>query len=116
MSGYVGVRQLALQSPDWLPVVRAALTTAETTGNRFAGAWVVDEFERIKWPGMAYGGVYGGTRVTMVPGLRKLTTFDILEKDGPSTRQGRRAYYRMPDPDGVRRALEELGFLTPRLT
>jgi len=32
----------------------------------------------------------------------------LLEKDGESTAVGRRGYHRMPDVDGVERALAEL--------
>ena len=38
------------------------------------------------------------------PGLRLLAAHGLIEKVGESTR-GPRAYYRMPDPDGVEQAL-----------
>jgi hypothetical protein len=41
-------------------------------------------------------------------GLRTLVKYGILEKT-ETVRAGRRAYYRMPDPEGVKRALDELG-------
>jgi hypothetical protein len=41
--------------------------------------------------------------------LRILQRFGVLEKVGESTRGGDRAYYRMPDPEGVDQALRRLG-------
>ena len=41
-----------------------------------------------------------------IPNLRILVSYGLLEKSGPSTRGGRRAYYRMPDRPGVEKALE----------
>jgi hypothetical protein len=49
-----------------------------------------------------------------VPSLRPLGAAGIVEKSGDTVRGGRRAYYRMPDVDGVERGLRELGLLGPQ--
>jgi hypothetical protein len=90
------VRRLAVEHPDWLPVLEAAVAVAATVeehGGEFAGAWVVDELARRGAP-------------RWIPNLRLLVSYGLLEKSGPSTRGGRRAYYRMPDRPGVESALE----------
>ena|SRR6516165_4395733 len=92
LDGYRGVMRLAQEDPDWLSVVRAAYqraTAARQYGGEFAGAWVLREL--------------GSWR----PNLRLLVRYGILEKTDV-TRGGNRAYYRMPDLDGVHRALVEL--------
>lgn len=102
MNGYDAVMTLA-GDPDrgskWLPVVAAAYWQARRTaayGGRFAGAWVLHDL--------------GG----WVPSLRPLAALGILQKSGDTVRGGRRAYYRMPDPDGVERALRTLGLFGPQ--
>jgi hypothetical protein len=94
--GYQAVMRLAQERPQLLRVVRASLARAEAAqkfGGEFAGAWVVRDLGA--W----------------LPGLRSLRAFGVLEKSGESTRGGNRAYYRMPDLEGVREALRELGQL-----
>ena len=91
--------QLAYEKPDWLPVLRSACQEARTSepfGGRFAGSWVLRGVE-TETGGRAWR-----------PGLRLLVAYGLLEKDGESTRGGRRAYYRMPDRAGVEQALEDL--------
>jgi len=95
-SSYQSVSRLAFEHPDWLPVLEAAVAVAtkvEPHGGEFAGASVVDELGRQGFP-------------RWIPNLRILVTYGLLEKSGPSTRGGRRAYYRMPDRAGVEKALE----------
>lgn len=90
------VRRLANEHPEWLPVLEAAVAVAasvEERGGEFAGAWVVDELARRGSP-------------RWIPNLRILVSYGLLEKSGPTTRGGRRAYYRMPDRAGVVKALE----------
>ncbi len=92
-SGYQAVMRLAQERPDLLPAVRSSLRRADAAvpyGGEFAGSWVLQDLG--SW----------------LPGLRTLRAAGILEKAGESTRGGNRAYYRMPDRDGVRRALDEL--------
>jgi hypothetical protein len=96
--------RLAYERPDWIPVLRAARSQAEKTepfGGEFAGSWVLKELEGQT-----------GSRAWR-PGLRLLASYGLLEKVGESTRGGRRAYYRMPDPYGVEQALRQLEDLGP---
>ena len=93
------VMRLAHEHPDWLPVLRAACTQArvtERTCGEFAGTWVLQEVAK------------GTGRPEWRPGLRLLSSFGLIEKTD-TARGGRRAYYRMPDRDGVERALAEIG-------
>lgn len=90
------VQRLATEHPEWLPVLEAAVAVAanvEGQGGEFAGAWVVDELAQRGSP-------------RWIPNLRILVSYGLLEKSGPSTRGGRRAYYRMPDRAEVEQALE----------
>ena len=97
VDGYEAVMRLAQERPDWLPAVRAALAEADRVlGSDFAGAWVLRELQRQH-----------AVR-TWYPNLRLLVGYGIVEKSGESVRQKQRAYYRMPDPAGVRRALARL--------
>jgi hypothetical protein len=90
-SGYIAVKIFAKEHPDWLDVVRACYDEAAET-EQFAGTWV---FLRLgRW----------------FPSLRTLAGSGILEKVR-TTQGGRRAYYQMPDREGVGRALHELGML-----
>ena len=98
-STYEAVVLLLREHPRWRGILMAALEEAKTiqTG-RFAGTWVL---ERAKKHG-----------VNWVPNLRKLVAYGILAKDGYSTRGGRRAYYRMPDTEGVEKALNDVASLS----
>lgn len=82
------VKEIALEKPEWIPVIRAC---HELSGEieEFAGAWVVNRLGH--W----------------VPSLRTLASRGVLQKVATS-RGGRRAYYSMPDRDGVKKALDEL--------
>ncbi len=94
------VMHLASERPDWIPVWRAACESArraEDYDGEFAGSWVLSELEKLT-----------GERAWR-PGLRTLAAYGLLEKAGPSTRGGRRAYYRMPDREGVELGLQKLG-------
>ncbi|OGI65975.1 MAG: hypothetical protein A3B11_00880 [Candidatus Taylorbacteria bacterium RIFCSPLOWO2_01_FULL_44_26] len=92
-SGYKGVMRLAHENPKWIPIVEAALKTAQSVKADFAGSWVL---EKTKEKGLNW-----------FPNLRILVTHGILNKEGIS-RAGRRAYYSMPDIEGVHAALAEL--------
>ena len=90
------VAELARERPEWLPILRAACKVAEESepfGGRFAGRWVLQEAG------------------TWQPGLRVLVSYGLLEKAGESTRQGRRAYYRMPRRTAVMEALRRAQLL-----
>lgn len=90
------VVRLAEGEPEWIPAVRAALALADRGAEPFAGAWILQELEREQ------------AQRTWYPNFRRLVTLGVLEKDGRSTRQGQRAYYRVRDPAAVRRALASL--------
>jgi len=89
------VRRLAVEHPQWMPVLEAAVAVAERSephGGEFAGAWVLEEVRARGGPGW-------------LPNLRILASHGLLVKSGASTKGGRRAYYRMADREGVARAI-----------
>jgi hypothetical protein len=102
-NGYRAAMRLAKERPEWIPAVLAALVLARRAsadplpGDEFAGAWVLGEL------------VQREAERTWYPNLRLLVSYGVLEKSGASTRHNQRAYYRMPDPEGVSRALNDLG-------
>lgn len=88
--------QLFREYPNWMPIVMAAFEeVSEVKSLRFAGAWVL---ERAKKHGVHW-----------VPNLKKLVAYGILQKEGDSSRGGRRAYYSMPDKEGVQKAIAQIG-------
>ena len=92
--------RLLLEHPDEMPVLQAACVQARKCapyGGEFAGSWVLDEMKQQTG------------EPAWRPGLRRLVAAGLLEKSGESVRGGKRAYYRMMDPDGVEQALAELG-------
>lgn len=105
LSSYNGVKRLAKEHPDWLPIVKASFECAKGF-REFAGKWVLDELNKTEWPGLRFGNM----RVKWFPGLRLLVGYGILKHED-TVRGGRRAYYTMPDPEGVEKALSELGLL-----
>jgi hypothetical protein len=96
VNGRDAVKRLVGDHPEkeWLLIVRACLAQAERTRGEFAGAWALQEANKLG--------------VEWFPNLRPLVSCGVLRKTGGS-RGGRRAYYVMPDPEGVKRALEESG-------
>lgn len=90
--GYKAVKRLAVERPDWLPIVQECLNISKEINGDFAGAWV---FKRVQEKGFKFSN------------LRLLVSFGVLKKEGTS-RAGRRAYYSMIDPEGVERALNEI--------
>lgn len=94
VSSYGAVKKLLEEKPEWFPIVSEALKAA-LKYEEFAGSWVLRE---IREKGEFY---------PLGPGLRTLAAFGILKRTVTS-RGGRRAYYIMPDPDGVQRALIEI--------
>ncbi|QQG46292.1 MAG: hypothetical protein HYY55_00385 [Candidatus Niyogibacteria bacterium] len=93
ISGYKAIKRLAVERPDWLPIVRECLAFTKEYKADFAGAWI---YQRLQEK--------GGPRFS---NLRLLVSFGILKKEGTS-RAGRRAYYSFVDPVGVEEALKEL--------
>ena len=89
------VQRLALEDPDWIPVLRAAVTVAERSeafGGEFSGHSVVRELS-----------ARGGPR--WINNLRLLASYGFVEKTDSSAR---RAYYRMPARVEISRALADL--------
>ena len=104
LDGYTAALRLGREQPGWIPAMRASLVLARRAAkdtynlsHEFAGAWVLDELRRKV------------SKDAWFPNLRILVSYGVLEKSGESTRGGQRAYYRMSDPDGVSRALSDLG-------
>lgn len=95
-SGREAVKRLAAEQPEWVPAVRAALTLAESGRDVFPGASIVGELRRQQ------------AARTWYPNFRPLATYGVVEKAGRSTRGGSRAYYRIPDLEGVRQGLRDL--------
>ena len=94
VSGYSATKRLLGEKPKWFPIVLETLGAAKKY-EEFAGSWVLREVREKKefYP--------------LGPGLRALVAFGILKRTETS-RSGRRAYYVMPDPKGVERALKEV--------
>jgi len=92
-SAYRGTKRLINEHPNWLPILETALECAKEHGE-FCGNWVRKRMERkLK-------------KKVWFPGLRMLVRYGIL-KHVETTRGGRRAYYTMPDQQGVEKALRE---------
>lgn len=94
LTGYNAAKRFLREHTNWAPIVRACVTEAERCHGEFAGAWVLQEARKqgIDW----------------FPNLKPLVSYGVLTRTGGS-RGGRRAYYVMPDPEGVKTALQELG-------
>jgi hypothetical protein len=93
-SGREPVLKLAVEDPEWLPLVKAAWESAQDFGNHFSG-----------------NGSSGPRRPAGFLNLKPLVKRGILEKEY-STASGRKAYYRLVDTGGAGRALRELGIGT----
>lgn len=101
---YNQVMELAHERADWIPILEAACAEAEQAepfGGRFAGRWVLQR------------AAHDTGRPVWVPGLRLLVGYGLIDKDGESTRGGRRAYYRMTEWREVKGALSLLKRLIP---
>ena len=92
ISGYKAVKRLAHERPDLIPVVRVCLDVAKTTDNDFAGKWVLKKFRDTD---------------IKLSNLRPISSFGIIVTTS-TARGGTRAYYSMPDIEGVEKALEEI--------
>jgi hypothetical protein len=98
--GYDGVKKLAKEYPNWLKIVKICFEIAKESKEaegRFTGTWVL---KRARKEGIK----------DWFPNLRRLVKYGILKQEF-STRGKKRAYYTMPDPEGVERALQELRYL-----
>lgn len=93
VSGYSATKKFLEEKPKWFQIVQETLEAAKKYGE-FAGSWVLRE---VREKGEFY---------PLGPGLRTLAAFGILERTQTS-RSGRRAYYVMPDLEGVEKALKE---------
>ena len=93
ISGYKAVKRLAVERPNWLPIVRECLDFWKKHQADFAGAWIYQRMQEM-----------GGPKFS---NLRLLVSFGILKKEGTS-HGGRRAYYSIFDSKGVEQALNEL--------
>lgn len=93
------VRRLALERPEWLPVLRAAVRVARaaaTLGEDFPGSAVVTEAKSAEL-------------VTMhIPGLRTLVTYGLITPTERGARNGRTTYYTMPDAAAIKAELDHL--------
>jgi hypothetical protein len=97
-SGYLPTKRLAVEKPQWIPILECIVELvrefeSQGFGKEFCGSWVLNKAVKkgIKW----------------FPGLRTLVAYGILQKTY-TTRGGRRAYYIMPDIEGVEKALQEI--------
>lgn len=104
-SGYTGIMRLARERPDWLPIAEACVRCVKTSHGEFAGKWVLQQLG-TEWAGLRFG----DGKARWFPGLRTLVAYGILKHED-TVRGGRRAYYSMPDAEGVEEALKELGYL-----
>ena len=91
--GHLAARRFLRDHPDWLDVVRACVVEATRCRGEFAGAWVLREAKKSgrDW----------------LPNLRPLVACGILQRTDVA-RGGRRAYYVMPDIEGVKTALMDV--------
>lgn len=96
-SGYSGTKRLLEKKPEWFPVVKESLEASKKY-REFAGKWILENLREKK------------KDYPIGPGLKTLSAFGILKRTNTS-RGGRRAYYVMPDPSGVEKALKEEGYL-----
>lgn len=90
----VFVRRLALEHPEWVPVLRAATSVAaqsEPLGGEFSGRSVVRELA-----------ARGGPR--WINNLRLLVSYGLIERVDSSAR---RTYYRMPGRAEIEDALAQ---------
>ncbi len=91
---YSGVKRLSKERPDWIPIVKECFECAQEY-KEFAGSWVLS------------GLAEKSNAIVWKPGLRTRVAYGILKKIR-TTRGGRRAYYIMPDPEGAKKALQEI--------
>ena len=92
MSAYLATKDFLQKLPNWVPIIVACVQLAgETPGGEFASSAVNNRAQ---------------LRGFMLVPLREL---GIIERTGHSIHKGHNAIYRMPDREGVERALIEKG-------
>ena len=91
---YGSVKRLSEERPDWIPIVKECLECSQKY-EEFAGSWVLSGLAEKR------------NAIVWKPGLRTLVAYGILKKIR-TTRGGRRAYYIIPDPEGAKKALQEI--------
>ena len=91
---YACVKRLSEERPDWIPIVKECLECSQKY-EEFAGSWVLSGLAEKR------------KEKVWKPGLRTLVAYGILKKIR-TTRGRRRAYYIMSDPDGTKKALQEI--------
>jgi hypothetical protein len=97
------VLRLAMENPQWLRALEVAcdVATENQAWQQFAGTYVI---QRLL-----------GEDGLELPNLTPLVGYGLLVRVG-SARRGKRAYYWMPDVEGVREALAEADKATLRWT
>jgi hypothetical protein len=94
-SAYESTKQFLQEFPNWTPIIVACVQLADESGD-FASSAVNN---RAQLRGFI-----------LVP----LRESGILERTGDSIHRGHNAIYRMPDREGVKRALIEMGIDTSK--
>jgi hypothetical protein len=92
-TGYTATKRFLRDHPTWRDIVVACIVEAKRANGEFAGSWVLNE---VKKAGR-----------TWFPNLRPLVSYGVLQRTDV-TRGGRRAYYVVPDVEGVSFALKEI--------
>lgn len=100
LSGYKAVMGLIKELGEsdkkyWIDVIGICLKEHIRTRGDFAGSWVFNEMKKRGMKGFN--------------NLRPLSSRSIIEKTDNS-RKGRRAYYKIPDLEGVELALREVSY------
>jgi hypothetical protein len=101
MDGYEAVLAIPVdEAAYWLPIVRACHAYVVEQGS------VERPAPNVQLVAKVVGRRLGGQVVRLKP----LVGYGVLVNAAESTRGGHQAIYRVPDPDGVDRALSERGF------
>jgi hypothetical protein len=93
--GYAAVMRVADVRPELLVLVVAIHEIVGQFGNHFSGSAALNHARSI------------APDASLPPTLRPLSATGMIEKSGGS-KQGHRAFYRLVDPAGVGRGLENL--------
>ncbi len=96
--GYTGIMRLAKEHADWLPIAEECVRSVKAHNGETTGYWVLHELKQRGWVGKIRKDAPG--LVIFFPGLRTLVAYDVLKHE-LTNRRGKRAYYSMPDAQGV---------------